>query len=504
MKKRIAILVLGLLIAGSFTGCGLIEDIFGGADISAYNALVQEMSDLTEYRFTGDVSLYLGDVFLDEDTEFLFEDLMPMQFTVDGSVSHANREMQATYQYQTADGTPMFDVSMIATDNAMYVGLVSMLDYMLRPAFEDLGVDLSDFSMQDLLSGSDYLIIPFEGTLDDMMFAPVQVGATLDLAPFLTREGDRFTITVHGEDIRAMSDEMGVMLEQFMLDSSLSGGEGIGNILGDVASTLNETDLTDASMIIITSRSGEAFFQTFEMNVPGLIEMSANFTFAPAEVAPVGTPENAVTETEFEALMMAIDFDAIFGGQGAPGFGNLNDGNVEIVYDLSALTLIHNELEEGSLLALAGLPNGRGEEHNVPIIAAGNISPGLIHLFNDIDAIELYYVFLDDFNAVDAILMAVEADLSGYFLPDSTLNASVLRTNEARDIAAMAIAEEMAGGMTRIAAYLAQSVPDSNDVIRLEIVLYLDLFGDEESPILAQLSAQFGIDLSAYITQLVG
>ena len=85
---------------------------------------------------------------------------------------------------------------------------------------------------------------------------------------------------------------------------------------------------------------------------------------------------------------------------------------------------------------------------------------------------------------------------------------SPLRTNEDRSVAAMAIAERSASGLTRLYIYLAQVIDDHTasvgDVISLELVLYVNLFGRQDEAVLAELSSFIGLNLGQYGIDLLG
>ena len=497
MKKLAIVLLLAALLLGMLAGCG-----GSSPDLDNYQALVQEMSELSEYRFRGDITLFLEPALL-RDSGFLFADLMPMRFSVDGTVSYMDRMMQAAYRYRQADGTPLFDMDMILGDGAMYVGLVSLLDFMLRPIFAELGFDLSEFSVEDLLEGYEYLIVPYGEMLEDMVFAPVDVLGGIDVEPFLSRRGNAFVVTVLGEDVRALAGEMSEMLAQFVPreDAAVAGGGNpVGGVVGDVGMLLMAADLTHARAIVVTSRVEDTFYQTVELVIPGVLDLRAEFAFTAEAVPLISAPTNALTEDAFAELLMRIDFEAIF-GPSPVGPGEVLD--ISIAYDLEALYLVGHSLDEGSLLQIVMLGDGRGGEHPVAAIYGSRVTAGEHYIFCDADAMEMRYVSLDHLNAVEVILQAVETDRAGYFMPDSRLTVSALRTNESRSIAAMAILERTAAGLARICIYLGEVLP-AGGVIRLELVLYLDLFTELDHAILDELSRHIGLDLGDYVTRLLG
>jgi len=496
MRKFVLVLLLAALLIGTLGGCGL----FGDSDLRAYNDLLAEMASLTEYRFSGTMSLSIDPV-LFGGVDFAFAGFMPMHLTVEGTASYWSGEVHAAYQMRRADGTVLFDAEMIVHGPTMYVGLVPIMDAMLRPVLLEMGADLSGFSMaDDVLGGYAYLAVPHEGDLTDVIFAPPNVTGGLDVGPFLVRQGEAFIVTLTGEDVRAVAVEIGELLVQFIADGA---EDEIGDVLGGMTGRLISADMTDARVQVTTSHLGEVFRQIIEMDVPGVLEMEADFSFTAEGVLPVSVPERALTEAELTELMLNLDFGAIFGWaqSGSAGGGSTLTDEITVLYDLAGMNLIGHTLGEGSLLATAALPNGRGGEHAVTIISRGTASAGDDHVFCDADAIGMQYFALTSMDAVEAVLQAVEADRVGYFLLDSRLTASTLRTNSERSLAVMAIAEQTTAGLDRMRIYLAQVVGE--DVVRLELELYMNLFGGEDHVVLALLSAHMGVDLGAYVTELL-
>ncbi|MCL2588773.1 MAG: hypothetical protein FWD84_05120, partial [Oscillospiraceae bacterium] len=298
MKKLILALILIALIVGALAACG------GPSYLEEFNELIEEIEQLREYRFESTAVISLDAAFLG-DTAFAFADFMPMHFAIDGTVSDINRQMQATYRHRQADGTLMFDMSMLLTDQHMYVGLVSMVDYMLRPVFEVLGVDMDRFSAEALLGGYAYLIVPYAGRLEDMVFTPAALTDGVEIEPFLARQGNAFVITALGEDVRALTDGISSLLAQFIMpDATLDGADAIGDVISDISAQLTGTNLAEARVVIVTAHEENSFHQTVELQVPGFIDLRANFSLTAQGVAPVAVPGNALTETEFANLLL--------------------------------------------------------------------------------------------------------------------------------------------------------------------------------------------------------
>ena len=489
MRKGIAVLILCVLLIGILGACG---DGGRAADLAAYRALMEEMEALAEYRILGEMTMDFAG--------------FPMGVLVEGTMSRANAEMVMHYQQLSPGGEPMFAMHVILREETMYMELAPVLDFLLRPVFEMAGIDASDIEMRDILGVYEYMRIPYEGALHEMLFAPAQMEEGFDVEPFLSRDGEVFTLRFQDEEVGWMMGEIDTVLRQFATLSP--GGVGIGAEIGAVGSVFDLQDLTGAYMVMVFSRSGDSFYQSMEIELPGMLDTAgqaaplhirADFTFTPWTVSPLGAPAHTLTEAELEVFLLQIDFAALLSGGAA-----LPAGEIALVYDLHTLGLIGHVLEEGSLLATAPLGDGAGEEHMVLVIDGANLAGGVFYLVVDADAIELYYTSLDDLDAVEAVLLAVARDQAEYFLPDSTFTYSALRSNEARTMAALAIAEETAAGMVRVSIYLAQNIGGSRDVILMELVIYMDLLLDMDRAILTELGQHIGVSLDAYIAELTG
>jgi len=280
------------------------------------------------------------------------------------------------------------------------------------------------------------------------------------------------------------------MFNQF---ANLGGsGETVGDLLSTVGTMPPDIDLTDARILIVTARTDDALHQTVEMDLPGSLRTRANFSFIPEYIWPVDSPSHTLTETEFAARLANLDFGERF----LVGTGE----EIMIVYNLQNLRLTDYTPAEESRLTTAELDVDADRTLSLPVIYGAPRAQAEFQLLIDADAIGMHYTFLPHSDAVDAVLLAVAADQAQYFLADSALMFSVLRSNTDYSIAAMGIAEETAAGMRRVCIYLAQTVPGG--AIRLELVFYLDLFTEEDHAILAELSQAVGLDLSVYLTEL--
>jgi len=516
MKKLVAVLLLVLILPG-LTGCGL----FGRSDIDNYQALMQEMTGLAEYRFTGDMTLTLGDDVLGPETPFLFADTMPMQLNMNGTASSVHGEVQVSHQYHAGDGQSLFSMDMIVTDGFMYVGLVSALEYTWRPILQAQGVDMTGFSVADMLDGYRYLKVPHNQGLASMMFGSADMDASFNLAPFLTREGDRFVITVAGDGVRAFSEPITEILGQFVLGTAnMAGGVEMEAVLDNVAMLLGTHPLIGARMVMTTSRSGDIFFQNIELEIPQLLYLAANFSFLAEEIPAVGPPERALTAAQFETLMEDMYFGTVPDGfmppveemplpeempppttEHAPDAGG-------VVYDLALLNLLQTHLgPEHDSLELAILTAGDGSGHHVPIPADSHLSRAdSASLYSASNAMAMDYTIVPNTNAPDAVQEVVTLDMGSFFTGSGAPNMtqSPLRTDQGRTVALQGIVEDTGPGeMGGFALfYLAQNIPGTGDAVLLILSLDMHMLSGDEYQVLMQLGDAFGFDLLGFVMEL--
>ena len=177
-----------------------------------------------------------------------------------------------------------------------------------------------------------------------------------------------------------------------------------------------------------------------------------------------------------------------------------------VVYDLpEGLNLIDHDLAGSALLEHAVLTNMLGMDvAAVTIVREAETIADRGYIFNDAWAIELYYFSRRHETAVETVAWSVNWDMEeGYFFEDSILTLGDIRATADGQTAVMAVFEELRSGHVRICLYLAQNVPDSNEVVLLDMALLLWLWEDHDHVVLAELSQHIGIDLGTYIDAFV-
>jgi len=186
-----------------------------------------------------------------------------------------------------------------------------------------------------------------------------------------------------------------------------------------------------------------------------------------------------------------------------------------VVYDLDDMNLINHDLDGSDLLEHITLYTTAGTESAiVTIISDGayyenwELQAGEGIIFVDAWSIELYYFSRRRETAAESVAWSFERDREdGYFIEDSVLTASPIRASADRQTAFLAVREELENGRVRVLLYLAQNVPDSNEVVLLDMVLFPGLWETQEEhndAVLEAFSELIGIDLSVYLEEFAG
>jgi len=193
------------------------------------------------------------------------------------------------------------------------------------------------------------------------------------------------------------------------------------------------------------------------------------------------------------------------------GFPELNpelgsDLEFTIVTDLPEINLIYHDLEGSDLLEPIMLQTLLGID--VALVTIITTYDELVQeggwIVNDAWAIELYYFARRHETAVQSLKASFAGDVEAeWIFPDSHLEIGDIRATEDHQMAFLAVIEELTNGVTRILLYMAQNVPDSNDVVILDVVLYPHLWEGHDDVVLYELSGHIGLDLREYLTQFL-
>ncbi|MCL2564045.1 MAG: hypothetical protein FWE08_08445 [Oscillospiraceae bacterium] len=180
----------------------------------------------------------------------------------------------------------------------------------------------------------------------------------------------------------------------------------------------------------------------------------------------------------------------------------------EIVRDLTGLNLIDHDLGNSALLELAALRAVLGREiADIVILSVGDFdeSNGFIFSNSESWAVGLFYFAMRHTTAADTVIRSLEIDMDdGFIEPDSILTVGPVRTAADGETASLAVLEENIFGDVFLHIYLAQNVPDSTEVVLLDILIVIGFLEEEDHRILTELSTHLGIDLHAYIEAFAG
>jgi len=290
--------------------------------------------------------------------------------------------------------------------------------------------------------------------------------------------------------------------EAFHLEFALGGIWFIGDFIPEISDFLDTArdrparivrgaDLTDAYIIIERWQSGNTLHQTLDLYIPDRVHMTADTTLVMDHVPPITPPERYLTLDEFYERIL----DAMMDGFDIP--------DLDIVYDLTGLTLFDHDLSGSSFLEAYILKSVAGMPQEVTVISGGDlhlVEPGRI--FWDAWAIEFYYTLVPGNDVGSVVTDFFAQDYNFLFEPHGAqLNTGPLRISADNQTAALGLSAHIFD-MPIVYLYLAEIIPDSGYVLSLEFVFFMDLFGAQDFDILDELSTHMGIDLAEYIATL--
>jgi len=197
-----------------------------------------------------------------------------------------------------------------------------------------------------------------------------------------------------------------------------------------------------------------------------------------------------------------IDFRALITeGAGHLLAEPLDRTDYEIAHDLTGLNLIDHDLSNSTWLEQTTLRTflGRGIA-DVIVIRDGDLHEENGHIRNSTSAwvMGMDYFTRHHETAVDSVIWSLEEDKRrDNFGADPVLTIGPVYTDANEQAAMMVVLEE---DYKILMVYTAQNIPDSNDVVVLDIWILLEGLEDHDERILAEFGAHIGIDLEALIT----
>ncbi|MCL2827153.1 MAG: hypothetical protein FWD99_00245 [Oscillospiraceae bacterium] len=494
MKRTIAILTIVALLLGTLVGC-----VTPLSDVDDFLALWEEFLEQREYSFTGEMTMQM------EDPEAIELGMEAVNTGLTGTVSLDHLEMQMTITLSLMEGTPDMTVNTIATEDGLFFDMGGMLQFMFDLIFAELGMGLISIDIAQLLDGNRYVVLPVSAEQDaaDALFTPVFIGKSLtyeELEAHLTRADDVFILILEGEILERAMDDVAEMMDQFNFDfGELAEEMGMDGTEFDWGESIGEVDYSDARLVTRLSRDGDSFRQVVEWDIPGEFTSRMDVVYTVREVEPLDLPE-AMTLPEFVDFMENLDFDEMlpdFGG----GFGAEHEPIYDIVYTLTELNLTDHTLPADSLLQTVALPDGFGGETAVTVTAGVDFFPGDWSVDSGTERLWFRYISWYDMDAMEAVKWMAGNDWELFF---SQMTFSDLRTNRDYSIAIMA-SEILANGLERyLCIYMAQVIPETGEVILLDLTLVVDFMREEDYEIVAELGEHVGVDLLAFISKLLG
>ena len=484
VKKYIAFVILIVLCITMFAACDAFGNIENNSadELHEFGVLLREMSQMEEYLFE-------ANVVLDLKTDDYDYSLSEMRTQIYGTVSHRSREMQAMFFYENARTGIDAELELFLFGDLLYMHSSTMLEYHFAPLLRNLNLDMDEVCIEELLG---IAWITKEGMVrfDEMRFTPFIVGDNFDARPFLTRDGERFTLTLYDGAVSRITDDAVLLIRQLFLGDA---GFNRDWALEDAVGYLQASNLHDARFSITVAHTEQGFQQTIVLDVPERLHLWGTFTFVPEVIFPYTRPEPAKDYEEFEAFVDNLNANGTLLGE--------DEIHIRIIRDEINFQLINHEVQGNRSFERVLFPTAFGSEHYVTATSGGNINRERDHIDVDAGAMGMYYAFSRDMDAVAFLIERMTIDNSLYFLPDSRITPLPLRTNATRDLALVGLLEQTASGMLRVCIYAAQVI-EEDVTLALTLKLYLHLFTEREFTILEEFGALLGIDLIEIIQDL--
>ncbi|MCL2828482.1 MAG: hypothetical protein FWD99_07080 [Oscillospiraceae bacterium] len=484
MKKRINFILLALLLVVALGGCIIILD---DTTVEDYRELEAVFRDPGDASFTGE---FFIDILNGEDPA--------IRYHTSGSHIIATEAYQATFDFREANGTPLFEVSVISANGKTYFSADYFIDLVLEESglFDDPDfMDGIDLSPEALLGEYRYIDLtldePEEWDEDQVCICYIFSDEVLER--YLSRGENSFIIAIEGESVRRVVEHH---IDAFLLEFALGGVWYVEDMFPDIAAFLNNAsahpsrivrgaDLSDAHIVVERSQTGDVLYQMLNLYIPDRVHITATVAYDAGHVPPISPPERYLTIDELYERI----FDAMMGGFEAP--------DLDTVYDLVGLTLFDHDLSDSSFLESYALRSPSGERQEVTVISGGDLhlmEPGSI--FWDAWAIELYYTLVPDSDAISVI-----TEFSAFALLGDQLHVGPLRVSADHQAAALGVISDTFGFPVGI-LYLAEAIPGTEYTLLLQLLLFSELLDDTDFDILDELSTHMGIDLAESLAAL--
>lgn len=499
MKKIIALLIVAALLIGTLTGC-----IIRRSDVDAFLALWDEFMEQREYSFTGEMTMR------SEDPEVIAMGMEKMDVSMAGMVSLDRLEMEMTMTLSLMEEMPDVEIDAFVTEDEILFDMGGMLQFVFDLMFEQMGMGFLSISVDELLEGNRFVALPISmgQNATDALFAPVFVGQSLtyeELTEHLTREQDVFTLTLEGEILERAMDDVMEMMNQFSFDFGEFAGElGLDDMELNWEEIFQDIDYSEARLVTSLSRDEDGFRQIVEWDIPGVSTSRMESVYLPREIEPLHIPE-AMTISEFVEFIEELDFAEMFPDLGGAFGDEFDDGPgplvYDVVYDLAGLNLVGHNLPANSLLQTVALPDGFGGEHIVTVAAGDPFFPEEWSLDSGTERLWFRYISWYNMEAAEAVNWMAKNDWEIFY---SEMTVSAMHTNAEYSLAIMA-GEVLADGVDQyVFIYMAQVIPETEDVVLLDMTLAMDFLGEEEYAVIAEFGEHIGVDLLALISELLG
>ena len=480
MKQKMracVVFVLGLMLLAACTAPEPPD-----TTLEEFEALRLEMNAMQSYRFMGTIELNIQHP--------SFGQVGRRSLNIAGMASHPLEQMVFSYTQQEFGGMGA-EVAVQVLGDAMYLDLLSIVQTALSEVAEERGQVLSQTAIERALDGRTSLRLPLEDSFSNIAFRP-DITA-VDAQSAMTRDGGGFQVESSGVQVRPLFYDMQAFWSL--------GGAGDGD---EIADLITRANFEYASASTSIAQVGGSFHQRVRLYLPGVMHIEAELSFIPHDMPRQTPPARAVDVADLAGILSGLDLAALFAADGNTEVSGDEATEILVRRDLRRIYLRHPTVTEGGLLTLEELPNRRGMPHHVAVPLGAAVTHGAFHVTAEHDAIVLHYFSMDTSDALSVVTEAVTAARSG-FAPNAVLRFGEMRTNASETAAMLSVLEETPAGMTRAFLYLAdvwEGAAGQEETLRLELVLYLNLFGEQEHAILRELGLLFGVDLNAEVLAL--
>jgi len=493
MKKKIIVIIMAVILVGVLTAC------VADTSVEDYQELVarfREFSEETELTVTSETRFEL----LDVDGAVLNSDFRQVQ--ADGM-----DESIETMRAFDENGSVFSEVEITTTGGMGYINMDFFMPLVIEGLqlddeyMEALGITEDDLSQEAIL-GNTYSHIQLSDETFAEMIEEVQgqndsryglYGAFSEeeLEEYLSYNDGVFRIEVEGESVRdyidtaleiTMLDDLEMVLASMMMLVDID-VDLVASLEDDFGWWLSRADLEEARLIIELEELRENNYQQHvELYIPERVSIVQTATIAIGESTTVSAPNNYITEEDLTERM-TLWFTELMIAMLQPPVDEVTEEPSGDAPELEPYILV----------------SGSGEEVTVAVISGARVNsfgPG--HLDVDAGAITIYYELNSDYN-ISEMAEALEEEFDDMMEEFDELDmemGQIFPAELSADGTTLFVGFNMEMfGASASTLIIAQDVPNSDYVLITIVILDGAMWTQEDTNVLTQLSAHFGVDL---------